>query len=122
MATYRYYMFYCDGCELQFEDMKDISDTTVDNEKAECPNCAEVVARIPFATIAKGEIEERVHGGRMTNGKLYRQHTGFKEVAAQNAAEKRMKRAKARGDKAEETDAKKELTRLRNDAKKELTK
>ena len=58
----------------------------------------------------------------MTNGKLYRQHTGFKEVAAQRAEENRMKKARREGNKEEFADAKKALKRLQDETKKELTK
>lgn len=121
MATYRYFKYICSDCEHDFEEMCDITDGS-DTDKASCPKCNGEAPRAPAFTLNKGELEEKTWGGRMTGGKLYRQHTGFNEVAEQRAAEKRLKKAQREKNKDEVVDAKKEIKRLQDKAKKEATK
>ncbi len=121
MATYRYYRYVCEDCENDFEFMVDITDGS-DTEKAVCSICEGIGHRAPAFTLNKGELEEKTWGGRMTNGKLYRQHTGFKEVAAQRAEENRLKKARREGNKEEMADAKKALKRLQDETKRQVTK
>jgi len=101
--------------------MVDVSDGNL-TATSECERCGGTGHRAPAFTIAKLEIEERVHGGKMTGGKLYRQHTGFKEVAAQRAEENRLKKARREGNKEEMADAKKALKRLQDETKRSITK
>lgn len=121
MATYRYYRYVCEDCENDFESMVDVSDGSL-TDTSECERCGGTGHRAPAFTLNKGELEERVWGGRMTNGKLYRQHTGFKEVAAQRAEENRLKKARREGNKEEMADAKKALKRLQDETKRSITK
>lgn len=114
-----YHRYLCNDCECPTDEMVDRHEVP---DEIKCELCDGIAVRIPSGTILKGEIEEKTHGGRMTNGKLYRQHTGFKELAQQRAAEVRMKRARQNGNMEEAKDAAKEFTRLQNETKKELTK
>lgn len=111
--------FLCEQCNIRWDELVDRNDIP---SHLPCPNCNSQALRVPSGSILKGEIEEKVHGGKLTNGKLYRQYTGFKEVAEQRAAEVRLKKAHKNKNFEEAADAAKELHRLRDKTKKGTSK
>lgn len=83
-----------------------------------CVNCDAVANRMPSGVLLKGTVEEIVHGGRITNGKLYRKYTGFKEVAEQRKLEKEIKKEKRKKNKEAAGEATKALESLKRQGRK----
>lgn len=100
--THDYRCSECDKTTIELVPRKAVPDFI----KCECGAKSN---RIPSGSPLRLEVEEKTHGGRMTGGKLYRQHTGFKEMAEERALEKTVKKEKKKGNKEAAAEAAKAL-------------
>lgn len=100
--THDYRCLECDKTTIELVPRQNVPDDI----KCECGAKS---VRIPSGSPLRLQIEEATHGGRMTGGKLYRQHTGFKEMAEERALESTMKKERKKGNKEAAKEAEKAL-------------
>ena len=120
MALYRYFYYHCEPCMLEWETMKDVR--TEDEHYDNCPECSKPGGKMPFATIAKGEIEEKTHGGVVSGGKVWRKYTGGKETIEHNKLEQQLRKFRRKSKNSEEFRALNSELKAKRDESKEKAK
>ena len=110
----------CDTCELVRVQLVDVPSGTPLPNTVICDLCGMEATRKISCHIAKGEIEDRTHGGRRIGNQLVSQHTGGKEQREQWLLEKGAKKAAKAGRKEEAAEMQAELSRKKEEVLKKL--